>query len=457
MGSIILRNNQDEPIGELYYTAYTRTGVSDASRRPVTFAYNGGPGSSSVWVHMGAIGPRRVVTPDTTHAPPPPYAMEDNPNTLLDVSDLVFIDPIGTGFSRPIGKGTGKDFWGVDEDASSLAQFITRWLSENQRWNSPRYLFGESYGTTRSAALADYLQSRSNVDLNGVMLISAVLDFQTIGFSPGNEMPYLLYLPSYAAVAAYHDALPQRHANMRPFLDSVETFAVTDYAQALLAGDKLDPAVRDRVIARLHQYTGLSADYLRQANLRVDASEFEKELMREHGLVVGRLDARFTGPTGDLLAQRAPYDPQSSALSSAYTSAWNSYLRGELGWTGERQYAISGNVNPWNWTHGRSGGWPGFTNVAVDLADAMQQNPKLHVLLAAGLYDLATPYYAAEWTMNHLGLPPALQNNITVTEYAAGHMMYVYGPAAAKLKRDAAQFIARTSGGAVAASASAGR
>jgi len=446
VGDIILRDSVDEPIGALYFTAYTKRGVTDPSRRPITFAYNGGPGSSSVWVHMGAFGPKRVVTPDTTHAPPPPYQLVDNAYSPLDKTDLVFIDPIGTGFSHPLGKATGKMFWGVDEDARSLGQFVSRYLTEQDRWNSPRYLLGESYGTTRSAALVNYLQQSDNMDFNGVILMSSVLDFQTITFDPGNLMPYVMYLPSYAAVAWYHHALPDQPAQLRPFLKEVEHFATSDYMHALMQGDELASDERARVIAQLHKYTGLDTAYIDRANLHVDASEFEKELLREHGEVVGRLDARFTGPTFDLLAQRAPYDPQSSSISSAFVSTFETYLHTDLNFPRDKQYMVSGRVNPWNWSHGQRGGWPGHTNVAVDLAEALQLNTHLHVLLNSGLFDLATPYYAAEWTMDQMDLPKNLRGHVQFAEYDAGHMMYVYEPSLAKLKENIASFIDATSG-----------
>lgn len=448
VGDVILRDDDQNPTAAVYFTAYIRRGVSDVTHRPVVFAYNGGPGSSSIWVHMGAFGPRRVATPDTTHSGPPPYRLEDNPYSLLDVADLVFIDPVGTGFSHPLGKATGSDFWGVDQDARSLAQFVTRWLTENSRWNSPRYLIGESYGTTRSAVLGNLLQ-RQSVGLNGIVFVSTVLDFQTISFQPGNDEPYIMYLPGYAAVAWYHDALPNKPAELRPFLRQVEQFATTDYAQALLAGSKLDAAARSRILDKLVQYTGLSRDYLDKANLRVDAGDFEKELLREKGLVVGRLDARFTGPTGDLLAERAAYDPQSADISAPYVALFRDYLRNQLNFKSDRIYQVSGNVRPWDWQHslgfGRGGGWPGFTNVAVDLAQMLTQNPRMHVMMAAGLYDLATPYFAAEYTMDHLGLPANLQAHIRIDEYDAGHMMYVDPTSLAKLKKDIASFIGDTS------------
>ena len=446
VGDIILRDSANEPIGALYFTAYIKRGVTDPSHRPITFAYNGGPGSSSVWVHMGAFGPKRVVTPDTTHAPPPPYQLVDNAYSPLDKTDLVFIDPIGTGFSHPLGKATGKMFWGVDEDVRSLSQFISRYLTEQDRWNSPRYLLGESYGTTRSAALVNYLQQADNMDFNGVILMSSVLDFQTITFDPGNLMPYVLYLPSYAAVAWYHKVLPDQPAQLRPFLKEVEHFATTDYLHALMQGDDLPPDERARIIEQLHKYTGLDTGYIDRANLQVDAPEFEKELLREHGEVIGRLDARFTGPTFDMLAQRSPYDPQSSSISSAFVSTFQTYLHTDLNFPRDKQYMVSGNVNPWNWQHGRRGGWPGHTNVAVDIAQALQLNPHLHVLLNSGLFDLATPYYAAEWTFDQMDLPKNLRGHVQFAEYDAGHMMYVYEPSLAKLKENIASFIDATSG-----------
>jgi carboxypeptidase C (cathepsin A) len=443
-GTIELRDDAGKPTASVFYVAYTKEGVQNPSTRPVTFAYNGGPGSSSMWLHMGALGPRRVVMGDTAHIAPPPYRLEDNPYTPLDKTDLVFIDPVGTGFSHPLGDAKGKDFWGVDQDVRSVGQFITRWVRQNDRWNSPRYLFGESYGTTRSANLVNYMQNHYDMDFNGVVLTSVVLDFQTIGWSAGNELPYLLYLPSYAAVAWYHHALPQRPDSLAPFLGQVRSFALTDYAHALAEGSKIGDQERNAVLDKLHQYTGLSRDYLDKADLRVDNSEFEKELMREHGVVIGRLDARFTGPTGDLLGERAPYDPQSVAISSAFASTFRTYLQNELHYRTERPYQVSGNVRPWDWTHGRSFGWPGFTNVAPDLAEALQRNPHLQVLVNNGYYDLATPFFATEYTMDHLGLPADLRGHVHMAYYDAGHMMYVHDASLAKMKQNFARFIDET-------------
>lgn len=447
VGSIILRDDEETPTGELYYTAYFRINGAPSAERPLIFAYNGGPGSASFWLHMGIMGPRRVVTPEVGPQGPPPYPLVDNDYTLLDRADIVMVDPIGTGFSRPLGDTEGDRFWGLDEDAASLTQFIRRFLSAHDRWNSPRYLLGESYGTTRSAVLSRHLQ-RANIDLNGIVLVSAVLDFQTLVFPEGFDIPYIVNLPAYAAVAWYHDALPgDRPAALEPFLEEVEVWALTDYATALLAGSTLAPAERDRVIGQMHRYTGLGEDFIDEADLRVTASEFEKELLKDRGQVVGRLDARFTGPTGDLLERNPPFDPQSTAISSAYTSVFNTYVRNELGYDGEREYVPSGSVRPWNWERRGQGGGFGVAvpNVAPDLAEAIRRNPELEVLLINGIYDLATPYFAAVWTMDHMGLAPELRDNIQRADFLAGHMMYVE-PSLLQQWRDTLEaFIDRTS------------
>jgi len=449
VGSIILRDTDESPTGELFYTAYLRTNGGRASARPIIFSYNGGPGSASFWLHMGIMGPRRVVTPNVGQQAPPPYPLVDNGYTVLDRADIVMIDPIGTGFSRPIGETEGSDFWGLDEDAESLTQFIRRFLSETGRWNSPRYLLGESYGTTRSAVLARHLQN-ANIDLNGIVLVSTVLDFNTITFPPGAQIPYIVNLPSYAIAAAYHDALPGgRPSDMPAFMAEVEAWALTDYARALLAGSRLDPAERARVLERMHAYTGLDPDYLEKADLRVSAPQFEKELLRDEGLIVGRLDARFSGPTGDRLDTTPNHDPQSTAISSAYTSVFNTYIRDELGYDGDREYVPSGMAGPWNWERRGGGGGFGFEgtpNVAPDLAEAIQRNPRLEVLLVSGIYDLATPYFAAVWTMDQMGLPADLRDNISREDFAAGHMMYVEERLLPQWRQMLLEFIDRTSG-----------
>ncbi|HVC36892.1 MAG TPA: peptidase S10, partial [Gammaproteobacteria bacterium] len=301
-GTIILKNDKSEPTGSMFYVAYTRRGVQNENRRPVTFFYNGGPGSSTVWLHMGAFGPHRVVTADHTHTPAAPYQLVNNDYSLLDVTDEVFIDAMGTGYSRVIGKDKGgagdpKDFYGVDADVKSFAQFVSSYLSANSRWNSPKYLFGESYGTPRSAALVNYLQRHDDMDLNGVILLSSILDFRTASFNAGNDLPFELFLPSYAAVAWYHHALPNPPAQLQPFLQQVQQFAMNEYAQALSQGNALSQTEFDKVANTLHAYTGLSTAYIEKANLRVTASEFEHQLLGSQDLTTGRLDARFTGPS----------------------------------------------------------------------------------------------------------------------------------------------------------------
>jgi carboxypeptidase C (cathepsin A) len=445
-----LDNDDGAPAAQLWYTAYFRTNGAAPQERPLVFSYNGGPGSASFWLHMGIMGPRRVVTPDVGPQGAPPYPLEDNAWTILDIADIVMVDPIGTGFSHTLGETPGSDYWGIDEDAKSLAQFIRRFLSTHDRWNSPRYLLGESYGTTRSAVLASHLQ-RANIDLNGIVLVSSILQFNTIQFAPGDDLPYIVNLPSYTVAARYLDALPEKTpADLETLMAEVEEWTLTEYATALLRGSTLDADTRARVIDRLHRYTGLSHDFIDKSDLRVTAPAFEAELLRDQGKIVGRLDARFTGPAGDTLGARPSHDPQSTAISSAYTSAFNSYLRGELGYDGDREYVPSGATRNWNWgrlrgggVFGRGGGTP---NVTPDLARAMKRNPDLKVLLVNGIYDLATPYFAAVWSIEQMGLPPELRANIERADFAAGHMMYVEESLLPQWREDVGGFIERTSG-----------
>ncbi len=452
VSGITLTSDDGDPAAELWYTAYFRTNGAPSRDRPLVFAFNGGPGSASFWLHMGIMGPRRVVTPDVGPQGAPPYPLEDNAYTVLDIADIVMVDPIGTGFSQTLGDTPGSEYWGIDEDARSLTQFIRRFLSEYERWNSPRYLLGESYGTTRAAVLARHLQG-ANIDLNGIVLVSAVLQFNTIQFAPGDDLPYIVNLPSYAITARYLDALPGPNPpDLETFMAEVEAWSLTEYATALLAGGTLDPDTRARVIDRMHRYTGLSHDFIDKSDLRVTAPAFEAELLRDQGRIVGRLDARFTGPAGDILGARPSHDPQSTAISSAYTSAFNSYVRDELGYDGDREYVPSGGTRNWNW--GRQGGGGAFVrgggtpNVAPDLATAMKRNPSLEVLLINGIYDLATPYFAAVWTMDRMGLPPELRDNIVRADFAAGHMMYVEQSLLPQWKEVLDRFILRTAGGA---------
>jgi carboxypeptidase C (cathepsin A) len=445
-GTILLKNEKDEPIALIFSTSYIRTDVRDLSQRPVAFLYNGGPGSASLWLHMGAFGPRRVVTPDAESAPPAPYKVTDNANTLLDKTDMVFIDPVGTGFSHAVGKAQDKDFWGVDSDVKSLSQFITTYVNRNDRWNSPKFLIGESYGTFRSAALSNYLQNHEGMYFNGIDLISSVLDLGTISFNPGEDMPYVFYLPSYAATACYHKVLQNCPADLNAFLQEARQFAQTEYVQALLKGSTISPAEKADMAKKLSRFTGLGEDYLIKANLRVNLPQFMEELQRSRGLTTGRLDARFSGPTYDLLGEYAAYDPQSAAITGAFTAAFNSYVRDELKFGQDKPYhAISEHVGEnWDWKHHTGGpnfGFPGSPNVEGDLIEAMLKNTHLHVEVENGFYDLATPFLATEFTMDHLLLPEKLTKNIKLDYYDAGHMMYLRDEDLAKLKANIAAFL----------------
>ncbi|MFZ0735871.1 MAG: hypothetical protein WCA98_13920 [Candidatus Acidiferrales bacterium] len=444
----LLKNEQDEPTALIFSIAYTRSDVKDSSQRPIAFLYNGGPGSSSIWLHMGAFGPRRVVTANAEPTAPAPYSVTDNANCLLDKTDLVFIDPVGTGFSHAVGKSKDKDFWGIEEDVKSLARFITTYVNRNNRWNSSKFLIGESYGTFRSAALGNYLQSHDNMDLNGIVLMSSVLDLGTISFNPGDDMTYVYYLPSYAATAWYHKALSNPPDDLNAFLGEARKFAASDYAAALMKGSNLSAAEEAEVAKKLSQFTGLSEDYLVKANLRVKLPQFMIELERSKGLTTGRLDARFTGPTYDLLGEYAKSDPQSTAVSGAFTAIFNAYVREDLKFGQDKVYEVlSDEANQeWDWKHkeGQNFGFPGSPNVEQDLIEAMISNPHLRVEVENGLYDLATPFFATEHTMDHLGLPPDIQSHVELKYYDAGHMMYLRADDLAKLKANVASFIDRT-------------
>ncbi|PYT83125.1 MAG: peptidase S10 [Acidobacteria bacterium] len=442
----LLKNDKGDPTGLMYSVAYTKTDVKDLSTRPVSFLYNGGPGSATMWLHMGAFGPRRVYTVNGAFTPPAPYKLVDNAETLLDKSDLVFIDAMGTGYSHAVCKAQDKDFFGIDEDLEAFGQFIVTYLSRNDRWNSPKFLIGESYGTFRSAALGNYLQSRDTVHLNGIVLISSVLDLSSITFSPGDDRPYVFYLPSYAAVAWYHKVLQSRPADVVSFVEEARKYAQGDYAAALYKGATLSAADKAAVAKRVSYFTGLSEDYLRKADLRVDLSQFRAELQRKEGLTTGRIDARFSGYTYDLLEENAQGDPEGPAVGGAFTALINAYNHDELKFGKDKVYHNSANAfGSWNWTRHepRRSGFPGAPNVDRDLAQAMITNPKLLVQVENGYYDLATPFFATEHTMEHLGLPEALQKNIKLDYYTAGHMMYLHDEDRVNLHNQIATFIDR--------------
>ena len=439
------------PEASMFYVAYFKSDTKGAPR-PVTFLYNGGPGSSTVWLHMGAFGPKRVVTADDTHTPAAPYSVVNNEYSLLDATDLVFVDAPGTGFSRLSGKDREKAFYGVDQDAQAFADFISQFLAKYGRWNSPKYLFGESYGTTRSAVLANVLENERDVDFNGVILLSQILNFSLDSdfpnFNPGVDVPYQLNLPTYAASAWYHHKLPEQHPDLRSLLTEVEHFAMNEYALALGAGSSLPADQRHAIAAKLHEYTGLPVAYIEKADLRINGGEFSKNLQDDSNLTTGRLDTRFSGPTFDPLSKEADYDPQSSAISSAYVSAFNDYVRKELKFGENREYKPEIEVYKWwSFAHQAPGlpfAFPGATNVMLDLAVAMKSNPTLKVLLNAGYFDLATPYYEGVYEMQHLPIPPDLQKNIEFKFYESGHMVYAHEASLKAIHDNVAAFIQKS-------------
>jgi carboxypeptidase C (cathepsin A) len=417
--------------------------------RPLTFIYNGGPGSSTVWLHMGAFGPKRVVTPDDTHAPAAPYPFINNDSSLLDASDLVFVDAPGTGFGRVAGQDKEKAFFGVDQDAYAFAEFVTGFLSKYGRWNSPKYLFGESYGTTRSAVLVNMLETERSIDFNGVILLSQILGFDNsvdeAQFNPGVDLPYELALPTYAATAWYHKKLADTPKDLPSFLDEVEHFALDDYALALEAGAKLDPAKRKTVITALHRYTGLPEAYIDKADLRINGGEFEQTLQDDTGTTTGRLDTRFSGPTMDPLAKEAGYDPQSAAISSAYVSAYNDYVRNVLKFGEGKIFKPEIDLwQHWDFQHQPPGSFRKLSqsaNVMPDLASALKYNPNLKVQLNAGYFDLATPFFEGIYEMQHLPMPAKLQANIEYKFYDSGHMVYAHESSLKALHDNVSAFI----------------
>jgi carboxypeptidase C (cathepsin A) len=434
----------------MFYVAYFKDGEK-AGDRPITFLYNGGPGSSTVWLHMGAFGPRRVVTEDHTHTPPAPYQLVNNDYSLLDASDLVFVDAPGTGFSR-VKPGAEKDYYGADQDVHAFSEFIMQFLSKYGRWNSPKYLFGESYGTPRSANLINVLETQDDTDFNGVILLSQILNYNDspdiVRATPGVDQAYELALPTYAATAWYHHKLPHSNPSLDSLLSEVEQFAMTDYARALRAGSTLSSDQRDAIAAKLHDYTGLPVDYLKKADLRVNGSQFEHELQSDADETTGRLDSRFSGPSLDPLSEGADYDPQAASIASAYTAAFNNYVRTDL------HYGMGMSYKPeiplfrlWDYQHKPPGvpfALPEALNVMPDLANAMKVDPNLKICLNGGYFDLATPFYQGIYEMAQLPMPKKLQANIEYHYYESGHMVYAHVPALKQLHDNVAAFIANT-------------
>jgi carboxypeptidase C (cathepsin A) len=424
--------------GYIFYVAYTKDGTDDPAKRPLTFVFNGGPGSATVWLHMGAFGPKRVkLLPDGSVLPPPP-TVEDNPNTLLDQSDLVFLDPVGTGFSRPARPALGPNFWGVDEDLRSVAEFIRLYLTRYERWSSPKFLAGESYGTTRAAGLAGVLADHG-IALNGIVLISTVLNFETLSDNKGNDLGYVGFLPSYAAIAWYHKKLPPdlQQQSVEQVTAQAERFAGGGYTLALMGGHGLTPARRQAVIDTLSRFTGLSAAFIDHNDLRIPLSRFDQELMRDQHLTVGRLDGRFTAYATDAGAERGAFDPSDAALENVFTPVLNDYVRRELGFHDEQMYwVLGGGIGRWKYPQRQ-----GFLNVTPYLESAFAKNPSMKLFVAMGYYDTATPYYAVEYTLDHLSISDNARSDITTAFFPAGHMVYIDTPSLTTLRSDLATWM----------------
>jgi carboxypeptidase C (cathepsin A) len=396
---------------------------------------------------MGALGPKRVATTDAKATPGPPYSVVDNAYSILDKTDVVMIDPVGTGVSHAVGAAEDKNFWGVDPDIESVSRFIKQYVTDNGRWNSPKFLLGESYGTTRSAGVVDYLQSKEGMAFNGVILVSVATDLAAIFAMPGNELPYPMYLPSYAATAWYHKVIPNPPAELEPWLTEVRKFAAGEFAAALAEGNRISDEQMNAVVQKVHAYTGLSESYLKLANLRVSEGEFTQELLRQHGVTVGRLDSRFSGLAYDVLAKEATEDPQSNAIEAAYTAGFLDWYHEGLKFGVGKNYTVSGGFfMSWDFKHKSPAApfaLPSLTNTGIDLGHAMTVNPNLHVLTLNGYFDLATPFFATEYMMAHLGLDKAQQSRIEMKYYPAGHMMYVHEPSLKAFKADVAEFMDR--------------
>jgi carboxypeptidase C (cathepsin A) len=429
----------EKPRASIFFVAYTRDGIVEKHKRPITFSFNGGPGSSSVWLHLGLLGPRRVLLDDQGFAYSPPYKLVDNLYSLLDVTDLVFIDPVSTGYSRAVPGEKPKTFHGFKKDIESVGDFIRLYTTRYQRWNSPKFLIGESYGTTRAAGLSGYMQERHGMYLNGIMLISSILNFQTAYFHPGNDLPFILFLPTYCATAWFHHRLDGALVkDLSATLLEVEDFALGEYAHALMQGDDLHEKVRHQVARKLARYTGLSSDYINQTNLRIEILRFTKELLRDERRTVGRLDSRFKGIDRDSAGKFIENDPSLNNITGPYTATLNDYVRSELKFESDLPYEIlTERVNPWSYAEFENE----YVNVAETLRKAMTTNPHLKVYVANGYYDLATPYLATRYTFKHLGLDESLLGNLRLGYFEAGHMMYIHVPSLVKLKGELVDFI----------------
>jgi carboxypeptidase C (cathepsin A) len=429
----------EKPRASIFFVAYTRDDIEEQHKRPLTFSFNGGPGSSSVWLHLGLLGPRRVLLDDEGFAYPPPYKLVDNALSLLDLTDLVFIDPVSTGFSRAVPGEKPKQFHGFKKDIESVGDFIRLYTTRYQRWTSPKFLIGESYGTTRAAGLSGYLQDRHGMYMNGIMLISSTLNFQTTDFHTGNDLPYILFLPTYTATAWFHHRLSDElEQDLYATLAEVENYAMGDYANALMQGDDLQEDERLLVARKLARYTGLSEDYIERTNLRIEILRFTKELLRHAKRTVGWIDSRFKGIDRDSAGEHFEFDPSMYNTTGPYTATLNDYVRGELKFESDLPYEIlSKRVFPWSFAEFENE----YVNVAETLRKAMTTNPNLKVYVANGYYDLATPYLATRYTFKHLGLDKTLLENLRMGFFEAGHMMYIHIPSLVKLKGELVDFI----------------
>ena len=451
-GTFEVRDENNDPIALMGHTFYSKGDdkrSSGSRQRPIVFAYNGGPGSSSFWLHMGVLGPKRIVVNDPVSTPAAPYRITNNNYSILDVADLVMIDPVGTGLSVPIGKAKFKDFWGVDQDIRSLSLFITQFLIAKDRMNSPKYLLGESYGTFRNAGVMNKLLGQG-IAMNGVIMVSAVFDLRTLLFPPNDDLPYIVHFPTYAATAWYHDMVENKPEDVYTFLDEIRNFTENEYTPALFKGDQLSESDKEDIASKLASYTGTSAAYWTKANLRVTASEFFAEFLRDKGEIVGRLDSRFTGINQDLLSQEGSHDPQSSAISPAYITGFLDYLHRTLKVSKELTYSITAGRREdfkWDWSHEGNKRWgtQAAINTGIDMAQAMSRDPSMKVLILNGIYDIATVFYGVEHSINHLGLTKEIKDNIIMKYYEAGHMMYTHQPSLEKFKKDVADFIKETS------------
>ncbi|MFI0435338.1 MAG: S10 family peptidase [Parachlamydiaceae bacterium] len=438
-GTMILKDENCKGKASLFYISYVKEGGEASRERPITFCFNGGPGSSSVWLHLGVLGPKRVFLSDNGDAIPP-FHLVDNEFSLLDKTDLVFIDPVSTGYSRAIPPDEAKQFHGVEEDIKSVAEFIRLYLTRNQRWECPKFVIGESYGTTRAAALAGYLHDEHYIYMNGVVLISSVLNFQSLDFTVGNDLSFSLFLPSYTAAAWYHKKLsPDLQANFFDTMKAAREFVINDYSLALFKGDLLTKSERGRVVHQLSRFTGLSPEYIEKANLRVDIFRFVKELLRDERRTIGRFDSRFKGIDADAAGENFEYDPSADAIFGAFTATMNQYIQAELKWPKDDDYKILTNVQPWDYGIKNK-----YLNVAETLRGVMTKNPYLRVFVGNGYYDLATPFFATEYTFNHLGLDDSLMDHVTMKHYEGGHMMYIHRPSLIQLKDDLANFYDET-------------